>query len=74
MNVVGLDHKTESIPDQEVKVDRLLTMKDFTQITGFSSRWYHRNKEQLGIPGRKMGRNIRFIESELWQWIREFKR
>ena len=51
-------------------MDRLLTEKEASRITGLSVAWFQRKRWAGGGPPYvKLGRAVRYRESELWSWI-----
>jgi len=51
---------------------KLLNQKEVSQIIRKSEAWLERKRwEGGGIPYRKIGRHVRYLESEVWDWIKK---
>jgi excisionase family DNA binding protein len=56
----------------EVKVSRLLTVKELSKATGLATwRLWELVRKGKGPPFVRIGRSIRFPEDAVVQWIRE---
>lgn len=56
----------------EVKIMNLLNEKQVAEMIGKSVAWLQRARwAGGGIPYRKIGRNVRYIESEVLEWLEQ---
>ncbi|MDK9584654.1 helix-turn-helix transcriptional regulator [Lelliottia wanjuensis] len=64
--------KPKNSSTESVKIDRLLTMKEFAQLTGMSLSWHYEQKKQGKLPAAIcLGRARRYRESDVLAWIQQ---
>lgn len=54
----------------EQRIDRLMDQKEAAQLLGMSEAWFEMNRfKRTGLPYVKIGRAIRYRESDIQKYI-----
>ena len=50
--------------------DLWITAVEIAQQLAVSEKWVYRNRHQLGLPGKKFGRKVRFNKRLFLEWLK----